>query len=86
MLYKQDIEKVKKWTLEQAEYCWELWRVEFSYDHYDPEVRTFYVREHQANTNKAVEFEHLKELQGFIQSEFGDRYKVGILYQKLPYE
>jgi hypothetical protein len=86
MLYKQDLDKVKQWTAEHSKYCWELWEVELSYDHFDPEVKTFYVREDQENTLKPVEFKHVRELEERIQSEFGDRYKVGILFEQKPSE
>ena len=84
MLYEKDIEKVKSWVEEQVEYCSTIWSVDFEFDHYDPEVKCFYLRDHRLIGRERLQFRHLVDLEKKIQSEYSHRYRVGIIYQKMP--
>ena len=86
MLYKEDVEKVKKWTEEHIDYCSSIWGVDFEFDHYDPEVRCFYLRDHRLAGREALQFRHLFDLEKKIQKEYSDRYRVGIICQEIPPE
>ena len=54
--------------------------MDFSYDHYDSEVRTIYVREAPDTTNE-VTFDSLKQISIRIKEEIDDRWQLGILHE-----
>ena len=85
-MYSSDVELVRDWTREHAEYCSKIWRVDFDLEKYEPEVHTFYVRDLQVKGREELQFRHLFELEEKIQGKFGDRYKVGIIYEQIPPE
>jgi hypothetical protein len=86
MIYKEDLEKVEQWTNEHAAYCSAIWSVDFKFEKYDSEVQTFYIRDLQIEDREELQFRHLFDLQDKIQDEFGKRYQVGIIYEKIPHE
>tara|TARA_R100000030_G_C3240328_1_gene120471 strand:+ start:818 stop:1078 length:261 start_codon:yes stop_codon:yes gene_type:complete len=86
MIYKADLEQVIDWTKEHSEYCSKIWSVDFDFEKYDSEVQTFYIRDLQINGREELQFRHLFELEEKIQSKFGKRYRVGIIYEEIPPE
>jgi len=86
MLFKEDVEKVKEWTEEHIDYCSSIWSVDFEFDHYDAEVRCFYLRDHRLIGRETLQFRHLFDLEKKIQEEYSNRYRVGIIYQEMPPE
>jgi len=86
MIREKEIKEVKTLVRSHAEYCSKIWRVDFDYENYEPEVHTFYVRDHQVAGRQALEFRHLVDLEDLIQNLYGERYKVGIVYEELPTE
>ena len=86
MLYKEDVEKVKRWVEEHIDYCSVIWSVDFDFDHYDPEVRCFYLRDHRLEGREPLQFRHLFDLEKKIQLEYSHRYRVGIIYEEIPPE
>jgi hypothetical protein len=85
-MYKEDVELVRDWAREHAEYCSEIWSVDFNFENYDSEVQTFYVRDLQIKGREELQFRHLFDLEEKIQSKFGKRYRVGIIYEQVPLE
>jgi len=86
MLYKEDVEKVKGWVEEHIDYCSTIWSVNFEFDHYDPEVRCFYLRDNRIAGREVLKFRHLFDLEKKIQKEYSCRYRVGIIYEEVPPE
>ena len=43
---------VEKMTANHARYCKNFWKVDFHFDHYDPEVNCFYVRDMKLQEEK----------------------------------
>ena len=86
MLFKEDVEKVKEWTEEHIDYCSNIWSVDFEFDHYDAEVRCFYLRDQRLVGRETLQFRHLFDLEKKIQEEYSNRYRVGIVYQETPPE
>ena len=84
MILKDDVELVRAWTEKHAEYCSEIWSVDFELENYDSEVQTFYIRDLQIRGREELQFRHLFELEEKIQKKFGDRYRVGIIYESMP--
>ena len=41
MIRESDLKIVEGWTKEHAEYCSEIWSVDFDLENYDSEVQTF---------------------------------------------
>mgnify|MGYP003115526357 CR=1 FL=1 len=83
---KDHIEEVKLWTEDHSLYCSKIWRVDFHFDHYDPEVKMFYVRDQRLSGREKLEYRHLFDLEEKIQSKMGKRYRLGIIYENLPPE
>ena len=54
--------------------------IDFSYDHYDSEVHTVYVRE-ALNTTNEVTFDSLRQISDRIKEEVDSRWQLGILYE-----
>tara|TARA_B100000131_G_scaffold310952_1_gene343185 strand:+ start:1784 stop:2044 length:261 start_codon:yes stop_codon:yes gene_type:complete len=86
MIREKEIQEVKALVRDHAEYCSKIWRVDFDYENYEPEVHTFYIRDHQVTGREELQFRHLVELEEAIQTKLGDRYKVGIVYHEIPSE
>tara|TARA_R100000353_G_scaffold166808_1_gene128536 strand:- start:236 stop:496 length:261 start_codon:yes stop_codon:yes gene_type:complete len=86
MIYKDDLKLVEEWTREHAEYCSKIWSVDFEFDHYDPEVKCFYLRDHRISGREKLEYRYLFDLEKRIQTEYSKRYRVGIIYEKIPPE
>lgn len=86
MIHKADLELVRDWTREHAEYCSKIWKVDFDLENYESEVHTFYIRDLQIKGREELQFRHLFELEEKIQAKFGKRYRVGIIYEKFPLE
>tara|TARA_R100001163_G_C5055460_1_gene191926 strand:+ start:372 stop:632 length:261 start_codon:yes stop_codon:yes gene_type:complete len=84
MILKNDLDLVKDWTKEHAEYCSKIWKVDFDFEIYEPEVQTFYIRDLQYPGREELQFRHLFELEEKIQEKFGNRYKIGIIYENIP--
>jgi len=80
MIREKEIEEVKTLVQTHAAYCSKIWRVDFGYENYEPEVHTFYIRDHQVTGREELQFRHLVELEENIQAKLGSRYKVGIIY------
>ena len=86
MIRESDLDLVRDWTREHAEYCSKIWSVDFDLEKYDSEVQTFYVRDLQIPGREELQFRHLFELEEKIQEKFGKRYRVGIIYEQIPPE
>jgi hypothetical protein len=86
MMHKDDVELVRDWTRDHADYCSKIWSVDFDLEKYDSEVQTFYVRDLQIKGREELQFRHLFELEEKIQAKFGKRYRVGIIYEQIPPE
>jgi hypothetical protein len=86
MIRESDLELVRGWTKKHAEYCSKIWSVDFDLENYSSEVHTFYVRDLQIPGREELHFRHLFELEEKIQTEFGNRYRVGIIYEQIPPE
>ena len=86
MIKEKDLEIVKEWTRNHAEYCSGIWRVDFDFEKYEPEVNTFYIRDLQIKGREELQFRHLFEIEEKIQAKFGKRYRVGIIYEQFPLE
>jgi hypothetical protein len=84
MIRESDLKIVEGWTKEHAEYCSEIWSVDFNFEIYESEVQTFYIRDLQIPGREELQFRHLFELEGKIQKKFGQRYRVGIIYEQIP--
>ena len=84
MIRESDLELVRDWTREHAEYCSKIWSVDLDFEIYESEVQTFYIRDLQILGREELQFRHLFELEEKIQDKFGERYKVGIIYEKIP--
>ena len=84
MIRQEDTDLVKEWTEEHAKYCSKFWKVDLAFDNYEPEVQTFYIRDLQLEGREELQFRHLFDLENKIQEKYGQRYKVGIVYQKIP--
>ena len=85
-MYKDDLKLVEEGTREHAEYCSKIWSVDFEFDHYDPEVKCFYLRDHRISGREKLEYRYLFDLEKRIQTEYSKRYRVGIIYEKIPPE
>lgn len=86
MIRESELDLVKGWTREHAEYCSKIWSVDLDFEIYESEVQTFYIRDLQIPGREELQFRHLFELEEKIQDKFGERYKVGIIYEKIPSE
>ena len=86
MIKESDLNLVRDWTRNHAEYCSEIWSVDFELENYSSEVQTFYIRDLQIPGREELQFRHLFELEEKIQTKFGNRYRVGIIYEKIPPE
>ena len=86
MIRESELKLVRDWTREHAEYCSEIWSVDFDLEDYAPEVQTFYIRDLQISGREELQFRHLFELEEKIQAKFGKRYRVGIIYENIPPE
>ncbi len=86
MIRESDLDLVRDWTRDHAEYCSNIWSVDFDLENYSSEVQTFYIRDLQIPGREELQFRHLFELEEKIQAEFGKRYRVGIIYESIPPE
>ena len=86
MIRESDLDLVRDWTRDHAEYCSKIWSVDFDLENYSSEVQTFYIRDLQIKGREELQFRHLFELEEKIQSKFGNRYRVGIIYEQIPTE
>jgi len=84
MIRETDLELVRDWTRDHAEYCSKIWSVDLDFEIYEAEVQTFYIRDLQIPGREELQFRHLFELEERIQAKFGKRYKVGIIYENIP--
>ena len=78
--FKKKIAMVKAICKEESDRLYLLEDIEFSYDHYDPEVRTIYVRESTKTTNE-VTHESLRDLSNRVKDEVDGRWMIGILHE-----
>ena len=83
---KEDIEMVEKMTANHARYCKNIWKVDFYFDHYDPEVHCFYVRDMRIAGREILRYIHLSELEKLIHQKYGKRCGLGIIYENAPAE
>ena len=83
---KKDIQLVEQLANDYAKYCKDIWRVDFHFDHYDPEVNSFYVRDLRMAGREKLRYAHLVELEKQIQQKYSKRCRVGIIYEEVPYE
>lgn len=83
---KKDIQLVEQLANDYAKYCKDIWRVDFHFDHYDPEVNSFYVRDLRMVGREKLRYAHLVELEKQIQQKYSKRCRVGIIYEEVPYE
>jgi|TARA_R110000824_G_C14908321_1_gene646290 hypothetical protein len=84
MIAKNDIEIVKEWAEEHITYCSNIWSVDFEFDHYDAEVRCFYLRDHRLAGRETLQFRHLFDLEKKIQEKYSNKYRIGIIYETMP--
>ena len=73
------VERVKELCIEESDRLYLTEDIEFSFDHYDNDVKTVYVREYENSANP-VEHRHLKKLQDMIQKEVDDKWYIGIIW------
>lgn len=86
IITKKDIELVEEMTANHARYCKKIWKVDFHYDHYDPEVHCFYVRDECLTGREKLRYAHLSELEKIIHDKYGKRCGLGIIYENIPQE
>jgi hypothetical protein len=86
MMGKNDIELVESWTENHSKYCSQIWSVDFQFDHYDAEVKCFYVKDFRLKNREKLEYRHLFDLEEKVQKKYGKRYRVGILFEDIPPE
>jgi hypothetical protein len=78
MTFREQAELSKKICKEEAALVSKKYGADFSFDHYDSEVKILFVRESDA-PSRPVSFAMVKPLQERLQKEIHNRYTVGIL-------
>ena len=74
------IEKAEALCRDEANRLYMEEDIDFEFYHYDAEVRTLYVLEHE-NTTNPVEHKHLKKLEQMIKKEVDERWYTGIIWR-----
>ena len=75
------IDRAKKICKLESDKLYLQYDIDFSFDHYDSEVRTVYVRESVISRNP-VTYEILQDLELEIRTQVNKKWIIGIIYEQ----
>ena len=78
---KAQIERAKKICKNESDKLYLEYDVHFSFDHFDGEIRTLYVRESNISSNP-VTYEILEDLSKEIKTKVNKKWNIGIIYEE----
>ena len=76
------IERAKKICKNESDKLYLEYDIDFSFDHFDGEVRTLYVRESNASNNP-VTYEILENLSEDIKTKVNKKWNIGIICEEV---
>ena len=79
---KAQIERAKKICKNESDKLYLEYDVDFSFDHFDGEVRTLYVRESNISNNPVI-YELLEDLGKEIKTKVNKKWNIGIIYEEV---
>ena len=79
---KVQISRAKKICKNESDKLYLEYDVDFSFDHFDGELRILYVRESNISNNP-VTYEALEDLSEEIKTKVNKKWNIGIIYEEV---